>query len=226
MNAGLILGKFYPLHTGHIDLINFALLHCDELNVLLCVSDKELIPGDQRLKWVQETFKQSDKVKPILLNYNEQVLPNTSITSKEVSKLWADRIKQELFAIDIVFSSEQYGDYLAQYLNCRHISYDVARTRNSVSATAIRENPLRHWNEIAPIARSYFVKKVCISGTESTGKSTLTELLANHYETHYVPEMAREILEHTDECTEAHLQQIAVLHARTIEQKLQAANKL
>jgi HTH-type transcriptional regulator, transcriptional repressor of NAD biosynthesis genes len=40
-----------------------------------------------------------------------------------------------------------------------------------------------------------------------------------------VPEMAREILEHTDECTEDHLKQISELQAQTIEQKLQNANR-
>jgi HTH-type transcriptional regulator, transcriptional repressor of NAD biosynthesis genes len=226
MKTGLVLGKFYPLHTGHIELINFALPSCDELIVLLCASDKELIAGEVRLKWIKETFKETNKIKPFLLLYSDHDLPNTSISSKEVSKLWADKIRKELPKIDIVFSSEQYGDYLAQYLNCQHISYDVSRAKNPVSATVIRENPLKHWNEIAPAARNYFVKKVCISGTESTGKSTLTELLAKHYETEYVPEMARNVLEHTDQCTEEHLLQIAQLHARTIEQKLHTANKL
>jgi HTH-type transcriptional repressor of NAD biosynthesis genes len=226
MNTGLVLGKFYPLHTGHIDLINFALPYCDELIVLLCASDKEALPGELRLKWIKEKFKDSSRIKPFLLHYEEHALPNTSISSKEVSKLWADKIKQELTNIDIVFSSEQYGEYLAQYLNCQHINYDLFRVINPISATAILGNPLKYWNEIAPAARAYFVKKVCISGTESTGKSTLTQLLAKHFETDYVAEMARDILEHTDECTEQHLLQIAKLHARTIEQKLHTANKL
>jgi len=46
----------------------------------------------------------------------------------------------------------------------------------------------------------------------------LAELLAKHYKTEYVPEMARDILEHTEECIENHLQQIAGLQAKTIEQ--------
>src|SRR6187399_1546049 len=121
MNTGLVLGKFYPLHTGHIDLINFALLHCDELIVLLCASDKEKIPGELRLKWIRETFANSNKVKPVVLAYHESDLPNTSVSSKEVCKLWAEKIKKKLPHIDIVFSSEQYGNYLAQYINCQYI---------------------------------------------------------------------------------------------------------
>lgn len=38
------------------------------------------------------------------------------------------------------------------------------------------------------------IKKIVIIGPESTGKSTLCELLANHYRTKWVPEYAREYL--------------------------------
>jgi NadR type nicotinamide-nucleotide adenylyltransferase len=38
--------------------------------------------------------------------------------------------------------------------------------------------------------------KVVLFGPESTGKSTLTEALAKHYQTTFVPEYAREFLQH------------------------------
>lgn len=39
------------------------------------------------------------------------------------------------------------------------------------------------------------IKKIVVIGPESTGKSTLCEKLANHYDTLWVPEYAREYLE-------------------------------
>lgn len=39
------------------------------------------------------------------------------------------------------------------------------------------------------------MKKIVVIGPESTGKSTLCELLASHYQTDWVPEYAREYLE-------------------------------
>ena len=69
-------------------------------------------------------------------------------------------------------------------------------------------------------------KKICVYGTESTGKSTITEMLANYFQTTFVPEMAREIIEETEECTENHLIQIAELQAKTINEKVKTANKL
>ena len=41
------------------------------------------------------------------------------------------------------------------------------------------------------------LKKIVIIGPESTGKSTLCEQLAEHYETAWCPEFAREFL-HTN----------------------------
>ena len=54
------------------------------------------------------------------------------------------------------------------------------------------------------------LKKVVILGPESTGKSTLCELLAQHYQTHWCPEFAREyLLTHGMDYTYDDLQYIA-----------------
>lgn len=225
MVRGLVLGKFYPLHLGHIGLIEFAQKQCDELVVLVCASNIENIAGSTRLKWIQETFKNNPKIKPTLINYSEQELPNTSISSKDVSKVWATKILRTLYKIDVLFSSEIYGDYLSQFLDCKSVLFEILRTTNNISASIIRSDILKNWNYIANSAKPYFVKKVCICGTESTGKSTLTEKLASHFQTAFVAEMAREIVAVTNECIEQNLKQIAELQALEINKKLKIAYK-
>jgi len=226
MTTGLVLGKFYPLHLGHIGLINFAQEQCDNLIVLICASDKESVPGCLRLDWASQTFADNCKIKPTLFDYFENELPNTSISSREVSEKWAAKITQLFPKIDILFSSEDYGKYLSEFLKCKHITYEPARTTHEISASQIRHNAFKHWHYIADSAKPYYVKKICIYGTESTGKSTLAEKLATYYQTALVPEMAREIINETDECTEQNLIDIAQLHAKTITQKIKDANKL
>jgi HTH-type transcriptional repressor of NAD biosynthesis genes len=76
------------------------------------------------------------------------------------------------------------------------------------------------------LVHPFFVKKICIVGTESTGKSTLAKRLAEHYKTIYVPEMAREIIEETENCTYDDLLKIAQLHTQKISESILAANKL
>ena len=226
MKRGLVLGKFHPLHQGHIGLIEFARKNCDELIILICASDNESISGKIRLEWLRESFYPDTNIKPVLLNYSEQELPNTSISSREVSKIWALEIKKTLPPIDIIFSSEIYGDYLADILECKHISYEPNRTSIPISASKISKNIFKNWDYLAKTAKPYFVKKVCIYGTESTGKSILTERLANYFHTAFVPEMARNIVEETNICTEKNLFQIAELQATTINKKIKIANKL
>ncbi|HLK28281.1 MAG TPA: AAA family ATPase [Puia sp.] len=221
----MIIGKFMPLHKGHIALINFAREHVDELLLIICVSDKEPIDGNLRKKWVDETFASTNATSKLFF-YKEDELPNTSVSSRAVSKSWADVLSKYFPSVDIIFSSEDYGDYLAEYMSARHIAYDKGRKNIFVSSTIIKENSLKYWDYIADSAKSYFVKKVVLLGSESTGKSILTERLANHFNTTFVPEMARQILEHTNDCKPFHLQQIATLHANTILSKTKTANKL
>jgi HTH-type transcriptional regulator, transcriptional repressor of NAD biosynthesis genes len=222
MKHGLVLGKFMPLHKGHLALIQFAKNKCDVLTVLLCAEDTETIPASARLQWLQNELGTGFDIQ--LLLYDQNVLPNTSVSSRSVSLQWANRIKEKITGINMVFSSETYGLYLAEYLDAVPVMYDVARQHFPVSATQIRNNPFAYWDFIPETVKPYFVKKICILGTESTGKSTLTEKLARHFKTAFVPEMARDIIEQTEECTYKDLFDIAALHAKAITEKAGTAD--
>ncbi len=226
MKTGLVLGKFLPLHKGHIALINFAQTYCDELTILICSTASETILGEIRLDWIRESYRDNKKIKPVHIIYDETVLPNTSISSREVSQKWADYLRNKFPSFDFVFTSEKYGDYLAEFTGAIHIPFNLPKTVVPVSGTLIRQNPFQYWDYLPDNVKPYLVKKICLVGTESTGKSTLTERLAKYFNTVFVPEMAREIIEKTVECEPQHLIQIAELHARTIIEKTKIANKL
>lgn len=223
---GLVLGKFMPLHTGHVAMMEFALQHCEVLVVMLCVSDKEPISGALRKSWLDSTFSNNDRVEVALVEYDEAVLPNSSVSSREMSALWSDYIRAHFPGIDVFISSEPYGDYVAEYLGIEHRCFDENRMQVPVAASAILRNPFLYWSYIAAAARPWFVKKICISGSESTGKSTLAERLALYFETAFVPEMAREVIGTTDEVVFDDLLKIATLHAATINERLSLANKI
>jgi len=226
MKRGLVLGKFMPLHSGHLSLINFAAQRCDQLFVLLCHTSGEQIDGNVREQWLCKALENFSNITVVSFNYDSSILPNTSISSREVSRQWATAISNLLGPIDFVFSSEPYGDYLAEYLGAIHISFDEKRTIIPVSGSAIRENPFSNWDFIPAHVRPWYVKKICIVGSESTGKSMLTEKLAQHFNTSFVPEMARDIIEKTSDVILEDLDKIALLHAQTILEKLPLANKL
>lgn len=226
MTKGLVLGKFMPLHKGHLALVDFASKHCDSLTVLLCHYAEEPIAGTQRLQWLKETFSAQPKISVIELEYDPAVLTDSSEPNEAFAKAWAEKVKSILSPVDVFISSEAYGDAFAKALGAKHILFDEGRKTVPVSASLIRQKPLTYWDYLPANVRPHFVKKVALVGSESTGKSTLAEMLAQHYRTAFVPEMAREVMAHTAECTEEHLGQIAALHAKAIEQKTKDANRL
>jgi NadR type nicotinamide-nucleotide adenylyltransferase len=57
---------------------------------------------------------------------------------------------------------------------------------------------MKYWHYLADCARPHFVRRVCIVGPESTGKSTLARRLAEHFDTVYVPEYARGLIDLQD----------------------------
>ena len=91
-----MFGKFLPFHKGHEAMINFALRHCDFLTVLVCASDKETISGGLRKGWIEKTFPAQKNVEVRVLDYKEEELPNSSVSSTEISRIWATVFK-ELF---------------------------------------------------------------------------------------------------------------------------------
>lgn len=192
MKHGLVIGKFLPLHKGHEALINFAAEHCDRLIVLLGVKNDEPVPGHLRLKWLWETFRNNSRIH---IEYTDDDLPDSPVSSRDVSKVWAGYLSEKFPSVRLIVSSENYGEYLAEYMGIEHLYFDVERSRFPVSGTMIRESPSRCWDYLSDSAREYYLKKICIFAPESTGKSILTKQLAEHYRTVYVPEVARDFID-------------------------------
>lgn len=226
MKKGLVFGKFMPLHKGHLALIDFACNNCDTLCVVICHSEKEPIPGEIRKQWIDKEIKKYPNAFFISFQYDENKLPSTSESSRLVSEIWANAFKKIAPDANMLFTSEPYGDYVAEFMQIKHIMFDNKRAIVPVSASQIRALPFKYWHLIADAAKSFFIKKIALVGSESTGKTTLTEKLASHYNTVFVPEMAREIIEKTEECIYDDLVKIAELHARRILEKMPESNKL
>jgi HTH-type transcriptional regulator, transcriptional repressor of NAD biosynthesis genes len=222
MKRGLVIGKFMPLHKGHIALIDFAADHCDELIVSMSYTDYDPIDPGLRLEWINEQFKNKPAVKPHIIrdDFDNEVLPLPQRTA-----LWAKKMNEIYPPINIIFSSESYGVPFAENLGASHFCFDKDRIAVPISATAIRNRPLTNWQYIPVHIQPYFVKKICFYGPESTGKSTMAIKMATHYKTVYVPEAARDILQSND-FSEKEIIAIGYRQHQYIQEKLKAANKL
>jgi len=189
----MILGKFLPPHLGHVHCVEFARRFVGRLTVLVCSLAREPIPGEERFRWMREMFPDCD------VRHVTDELPQEPADHPDFWQLWHDAIRRRLPAgPDFVFASESYGTPLAAVLGARFIPVDPARVVVPVSGTAIRADPLAHWRFLPTCVRPYFVKRVCVFGPESTGKSTLARDLARHYGTVWVPEFARGLLDLKD----------------------------
>lgn len=165
---------------------NVPKLTSPNLTVLVCTLAAEPIDGHRRAQWVRETFPDVR-----VLHVTEEV-PAYPNEHPDFWRIWRDLIRRNAPEADTIFSSEDYGARLAQELGIAHIDIDKARRHVPVSATRVRENPLRHWQFLPRAVRPYFAKRVLVFGAESTGKSTLCRQLAAHFRTVWVPEFARE----------------------------------
>lgn len=78
---------------------------------------------------------------------------------------------------------------------CEHILVDRDREAVPISGTLVRSNPLGCWDFLEPPVRAWYAKRICLVGAESTGKTTLAQMLAERYQTVWVPEYGREYSE-------------------------------
>ncbi|SDC64184.1 AAA family ATPase [Niabella drilacis] len=222
MTRGLVIGKFMPLHKGHIALIKFAAWHCDELIVSMSYSDNDPIDGTLRFSWILEQFSADPKIKPHIIkdDFDDETLP-----LEDRTRIWAQKMKAVYPPIQVLISSEPYGAPFARHMNAQHICFDLARGQVPVSATAIRNRPLTNWDFIPRIIQPYFIKKICLYGPESTGKTTLAIKMARHYHTVYVPEAARDLLA-SNEFSAADIVAIGQLQHQYIQEQSQKASRL
>ncbi len=213
---GFVFGKFYPLHKGHLALIDFSLKHCTELIVMVCASSRENIPVDIRVNWVKDCYSGNKKVNVVPFEYDESLLPNTSISSREVSKVWSQVFLKALPKLDILFTSEPYGNFVAEYMGIQHLMYDEHRKLVNVSGTGIRNSILECWGDLPDTVKSYFQKTVILLGTESVGKSTLATRLAKKYDAVLVTEVGRDIIPDSQSITPHQLHLVAKAHSKNI----------
>lgn len=189
-----VLGKFLPPHLGHCFLIEEAARRSERLTVVVGSLAAEPIPGELRVEWLRRIFP-PERWRHVEIVHLTDENPQYPEEHPDFWDIWVRSLNRLVDQPDAVFSSELYGDELARRMGCEHILIDLDRTRYPVSGTAIRSAPLLHWDFLPAPVRPYFVKKILITGPESTGKSTLARQLAEHFQTVYAHEYAREYID-------------------------------
>lgn len=142
---GVVLGKFMPPHHGHRLVITTALAQSTRVVIVVCQQSSDPIPVQQRVGWLRRLYP----------SVTVRILDVTFPVTDELA--WAAGTEQVVGERpDAVFSSEGYGQRLAELLHCAHVMVDLDRKQYPISAGQILRDPQRYRQYLDPIVARFF----------------------------------------------------------------------
>jgi HTH-type transcriptional regulator, transcriptional repressor of NAD biosynthesis genes len=128
----LIVGKFAPLHAGHQFLIETALKESRAVTVLVYSNpDFPTMPQQVRAGWVRSLYPTVQTLEP------DDPPPDRADDDTHRAYV-RDFLASRGVVVDVVYTSEDYGDGFAASLGVRHRLIDRARSAFPVSGSMIR----------------------------------------------------------------------------------------
>ena len=199
--TGLVVGKFCPLHNGHLSVIKRAFELCDRVIILSYTSERfPVCGGFRRKEWLEYAVEglTDDPSRTIIRVLDDIVTIEDDDPEDEHRYFCANYLLNELdTTVQAVFSSEDYGqgfaDYLSKYfsdnlrtqIDVDHVMVDKSREIWPISGTQARR-ALRNKHRTSMLdnflpwyVRKDFVRKVLFLGAESTGKTTIVKALGD-----------------------------------------------
>ena len=166
MIVGLFVGKFLPLHIGHINAIKKASNACDKLFVVVGddpIKNKKLcdeahlpfIDLKTKTEWVKAETKNIKNV--VVVPFDESGIKSAPFGWEE----WSEKLKELLKEkVDIIFGSEEnYASYYKKYFSeSKYVLQDKDRKEVNISSTKIRSDIKKYFDYIAPSAKPFFEK--------------------------------------------------------------------
>jgi len=206
--TGFYGGKFLPFHRGHLDCVLRAASECQKLFVvLMCGSDEErrileayhgpfpieLLSPHTRELAIRAELAPFENIEVIVYDCHDA----DARAAREDKHPWfyeCQDMVELMGRFDAAYSSEpEYSNsFRTFYPWAQAVLLDAQRTRNPISATAIRSMPFHQAYDHLPREYQKLVnKKVLFTGTESCGKSTLVRKLASVLNTSYTLEQGK-----------------------------------
>ncbi|MGQ0603443.1 MAG: AAA family ATPase [Anaerolineales bacterium] len=186
MTTGLVIGKFLPPHRGHMHLMEYARACVQQLVVIVYSIQAQSIPGALRTQWLRELYPD------VTVYHCDDEIPQYPYEHPDFWNIFVGTVRRFLsHGPDWVFTSEEYGEELAQRLGAQHAMVDLNRETYPISGTAVRENPYTNWHLIPEPVRAHYARKITFIGAESTGKTTLSLQIAAHLGATWIPEYGR-----------------------------------
>jgi len=203
----LIVGKFFPPHVGHEYLVRTALDFSRRVTVLVLAASSEPLPMEIRAQWLRQCFPDAQGLRVVAalddvpVDFDDEAIwrAHVDVMRRALSRDAAAHDEPES-PVDVVFSSEEYGETLARWFGARHVCLDRGRALHPISASAIRRDLYTNWPALPAPVRAGLALRVGLVGAESTGTTTLARDLCDALRarggawarTEWVPEYGRE----------------------------------
>lgn len=177
---GLLIGKFYPPHAGHHDAIRTASSQCVRLTVVVMASAVETIPLVDRVSWLRAEHAEDENVHVVGIPCDAPLdVDDEQVWRAQVALMSAAVASLTAKPVDVVFSAEDYGHELARRLDAKF--GQMSRPHGRQSGTSVRRDLVGGWDVLAPATRAGMTTRVVVVGAESTGTTTISRLVAEHY---------------------------------------------
>lgn len=210
-NLGIYFGTFAPFHQGHYQQLIKALSEND--SVIVFVSgykndrgDKNELPLAKRVRLLKETLKDEPAVfidsicEDNIPEYPEGWTPWLSMLINKIHKSLRDNttlsemnwyIGEPEYKEELDKRLPEHADVIKYFKNVKMNAILADRSDFDVSATKIRNNPIKYYSQIGQGFKRHFVKKVAFVGAPSSGKSTLLKRVAKTFGSNFSVETAR-----------------------------------
>ena len=121
------------INKGHEYLIESALKEMDEVYVVVYDTDILEIPSEKRGEWIKKIFPDVN----ILYAHNPPSKIGLDVESVNIQMEYLSKIMQNI-PVTHFYNSEEYGKYVADYLNIIERNIDMQRDMVKICATDIR----------------------------------------------------------------------------------------
>ncbi|MFV0556297.1 MAG: nicotinamide-nucleotide adenylyltransferase [Lactovum sp.] len=200
---GVYFGTFAPLHIGHQQQIYKCANFNDGVLLIASGTDHDRggkigLPLQKRFRYLREAFNDEELIKVAMLD--EKDIPEMPMGWDSWVEKLLDVIKdntvEEKKEITFYVGEENYVEELVKRFpkeDGNTYAVEIADRHDiRISATEIRNNPSKYWNDINRVFRRHFSKVVTVMGSASTGKTTMVRRLARSINAPFSLEYARE----------------------------------
>ena len=134
-NIGFTIGKFAPLHKGHQLVLETAIKEMDEVYCVIYDTDIIDIDVKQRAEWIKKLYPKVH----ILYAYDSPKQYGLDEKSVNIQMKYLSNLIKDI-PVTHFYSSELYGEKVADYLKIKNRTVDLEKKSIPVNATIIRDN--------------------------------------------------------------------------------------